>query len=77
VSFSIPYGLSVGVAGMLPYFPLPAKMRAAVLDPIRAQEGEAPESLAQRVEEAMRDKLKELTRDRMPFVGVKWPQPTR
>jgi 1-acyl-sn-glycerol-3-phosphate acyltransferase len=71
VSISLPYGLSVGVAGMLPYLPLPSKMRAAVLDPIRPEAGETAEALARRVEEAMRAKLVEQTWDRIPFLGVK------
>jgi 1-acyl-sn-glycerol-3-phosphate acyltransferase len=73
ISLSLPWGLSIGIAGMLPYFPLPAKMRAAVLDPIRGREGETPESLAGRVEDAMRAKLQDLTRGRIPFFGVRWP----
>lgn len=71
VSLSLPYGLSVGVAGMLPYFPLPSKMRAAVLDPIRPDAGDTADTLAARVEEAMRTKLAEQTQDRIPFFGAK------
>lgn len=69
ISLSVPYGLSVGVAGMLPYFPLPAKMRAAVLDPIIAADGEDAASLAARVHGAMSAKLTELTEGRVPFLG--------
>lgn len=72
VSLSVPYGLSIGVAGMLPYFPLPAKMRAAVLDPIEPEESETPSSLARRVEEAMQVKLEQQTKNRVPFIGVAW-----
>jgi len=74
VSLSVPYGLSVGVAGILPYFPLPAKMRAAVLDPIEARSNETPSSLAERVEKAMQAKLEEQTNGRVPFLGVKWSE---
>lgn len=69
ISLSVPYGLSVGVAGMLPYLPLPAKMRAAVLDPIAARDGETAEALAARVHGAMSAKLTELTEGRVPFLG--------
>lgn len=71
ISVSVPYGLSVGVAGMLPYLPLPAKMRAAVLDPIIAADGETTEALAARVHSAMSAKLTELTEGRIPFLGVR------
>jgi len=77
VSFSLPYGPSVGVAGILPYFPLPAKMRAAVLEPIRGRPGDTPASLAARVQEAMQSKLEELTQGRIPFLGAKWSELVR
>lgn len=67
ISISMPYGLS---AGMLPYLPLPAKMRAAVLDLIEANSGEDAARLASRVEAAMRSKLTELTAGRIPFLGI-------
>lgn len=74
VSLALPYGLSVGVAGMLPYLPLPAKMRAAVLDPIVAAEGETAAELAARVEAAMQGTLTELTEGRIPLVGLRWDE---
>jgi 1-acyl-sn-glycerol-3-phosphate acyltransferase len=74
VSLSIPYGLSIGVAGMLPYCPLPAKMRAAVLDPIRPACTETAESLASRVHDTMSAKLAEMTAGRVPFFGMRWDE---
>ena len=74
ISLSIPYGLSIGVAGMLPYCPLPAKMRAAVLDPIRPAGAETAESLASRVQGAMSAKLTDMTAGRVPFFGVRWDE---
>ena len=74
ISVSLPYGLSIGVAGMLPYCPLPAKMRAAVLDPIHAARGETAESLASRVHDAMSAKLTDLTAGRVPFLGMRWEE---
>ena len=72
ISVSIPYGLSIGVAGMLPYLPAPAKMRAAVLEPMTADAGEAREAFAARVETAMSDALTALTAGRIPFLGFAW-----
>ena len=77
VSVSLPYGLSIGVAGMLPYLPLPAKMRAAVLDPILAADQETAESLAARVHGAMSAKLTNLTEGRVPFLGKRWDEVLR
>lgn len=77
ISLSVPYGLSVGVAGMLPYFPLPAKMRAAVLDPITPTAGEDAAVLAARVHEAMSDKLTAMTEGRVPFLGLRWDELVR
>ncbi len=74
VSLSLPYGLSVGVAGMLPYLPLPAKMRAAVLDPVVAAEHEDAGALAARVHTAMSEKLAAMTAGRVPFLGVRWDE---
>lgn len=74
ISLSIPYGLSIGVAGMLPYFPIPAKMRAAILDPIEARADEPADGLARRVEAEMAAALKELTDDRLPVIGLSWSE---
>lgn len=70
ISLSVPWGLSVGVAGILPYLPLPAKMRASVLAPMEPAPGERAQELAERVRRAMNDRLVELTRGRLPFLGV-------
>jgi hypothetical protein len=51
-----------------------AKMRASVLDPIKARSNETANSLAERVEKAMQAKLEEQTKDRVPFVGFKWSE---
>jgi 1-acyl-sn-glycerol-3-phosphate acyltransferase len=77
ISLALPYGFNVGLAGMLPYIPLPAKMRAAVLEPIHARDGETADALAARVHRAMSDKLTEMTAGRIPFLGLPWPQPWR
>lgn len=80
VSLSVPYGLTIGVAGMLPYFPLPAKMRAALLDTIFPEPDETEDELAERVHSAMSERLHEMTADRVPFFGMPWddlPAPAR
>jgi 1-acyl-sn-glycerol-3-phosphate acyltransferase len=69
VSVSIPWGLSFGVAGMLPYLPLPTKLVTAVLAPMRPHEGESAADFALRVESAMQARLDELTAHRRPVLG--------
>lgn len=69
ISVSIPWGLSVGVAGMLPYLPLPTKLSTAVLPAMRAEAGETAEDFALRVEHAMQRRLDELVAHRTPIIG--------
>lgn len=64
VTVSLPWGLNVGAAGVLPYLPLPTKLLTAVMPPILAGEGETPVELASRVEAAMQERLTELARQR-------------
>ena len=75
VSVSFPWGLSIGAAGMLvPYMPVPAKMRAAVLAPIVPAAGEDARAVAQRVETVMSDKLTSMTEGRVPVLGMRWDE---
>lgn len=69
VSVSIPWGLSVGVAGMLPYLPLPTKLATAVLPAMRPLPDETAEAFAARVEQAMQLRLDELVANRTPVIG--------
>lgn len=69
VSVSIPWGLSVGLAGMLPYLPLPTKLATAVLPAMRPRPGETAEAFAARVEQAMQQRLDGLVADRTPIIG--------
>lgn len=69
VSVSLPWGLSVGAVGILPYLPLPTKLRTAVLDPMTALDGESAESFGDRVEDAMQDALTALTENRRLLMG--------
>ena len=68
-SVSIPWGVSVGVAGMLPYVALPTKLITAVLPPMTAHSDESAEDFAARVEAAMQARLNELVANRKPLVG--------
>ena len=62
VSLSIPWGLNVGLVGLLPYLPLPAKMRTAVLPAMTAADGEDPAGYATRVHDAMQAAMDQLVR---------------
>lgn len=57
VSVSLPWGLSVGGVGLLPYLPLPTRLTTSVLPEMRAADGESPEAFAVRVEDAMQESL--------------------
>jgi len=69
VSLTFPWGLNVGVAGMLPYAPLPTKLVTAVLPAMTPDDGESAQDFAARVEAVMQTRLTELTADRRPVVG--------
>lgn len=69
ISVSIPWGLSVGIAGMLPYLPLPTKLATAVLPAMRAAPGESAEEFALVVEQAMQRRLDDLVAHRTPIIG--------
>lgn len=69
LSISIPWGVNVGVVGLLPYLPLPTKLRTSVLAPMRPEPDESAEDFAHRVHSAMQAELDELTKDRLPVIG--------
>lgn len=69
ISVSLPWGLSVGAVGILPYLPLPTKLRTAVLDPLTCADGESAEEFGDRVEGAMQTALTRLTENRRLLVG--------
>lgn len=60
VSVSLPWGLTVGGAGVLPYLPLPSKLTTAVLPAMRPAPGEDAGDFAARVEIAMQRSLSAL-----------------
>ena len=64
VSVSLPWGLNVGVAGLAPYLPLPAKLVTRVLPAMRPDDGESTEDFAARVEGTMQETLTALVDER-------------
>ena len=69
LSLSIPWGLNIGMVGLLPYLPLPAKLVTAVMPEMITDADESPEDLAQRVRETMQARLDALTARRTPLLG--------
>ncbi len=69
ISVSLPWGLNVGVVGLLPYLPLPTKLHTRVLPVMPAESGEEPAEYAARVESAMQSALTEMTEGRTPLLG--------
>lgn len=69
VSVSLPWGLNVGVVGLLPYLPLPTKLTTTVLDPMWPADGEPPDAFGDRVETAMQTALSTMTAQRTPLLG--------
>ena len=69
LSISIPWGLSVGITGLLPYLPLPTKLRTSVLPAMRPGETETTDDFGRRVQRAMQDRLDELTAARRWVLG--------
>ncbi|MFN8475700.1 MAG: 1-acyl-sn-glycerol-3-phosphate acyltransferase [Anaerolineae bacterium] len=69
VSLTYPWGLNAGVAGILPYAPLPTKLLTAVLPEMRPHDEEEPAAFASRVQFAMQDRLDGLVARRIPVIG--------
>ena len=69
VTVSLPWGVSIGGAGMLPYLPLPSKLYTRVLPAMAPEEAETGEQYAARVEAAMQEALTDMTEGRRPLLG--------
>lgn len=69
ITASLPWGINVGAVGMLPYLPLPTKLRTRVLARMIAQPDEDSADYAERVRTAMQDALTEMTAHRKPLLG--------
>ena len=68
-SASIPWGINIGVVGLLPYLPLPTKLTTAVMAPMYPEPDESPADFAARVEAAMQARLDALVHNRTPVLG--------
>lgn len=60
ISVSVPWGLSIGAVGFLPYIPLPVKITTAVLEPMLPQEREDADAFAARIIDTMQSCLSTL-----------------
>jgi 1-acyl-sn-glycerol-3-phosphate acyltransferase len=69
LSVSIPWGINLGLVGILPYLPLPTKLETTVLAPMHPDVDETAEDFAARVHSAMQAELDQLTKDRRPVIG--------
>lgn len=69
LSLSLPWGLNFGVVGLLPYLPLPTKLVTAVMPAMLSAADESAEDFAERVREAMQDRIDALTARRTPLIG--------
>ena len=69
VSLSVPWGINVGVVGMVPYLPLPTKLTTRVLPAMRPRQRESSEAYADRVHAAMQDARTAMTEHRRPVLG--------
>jgi 1-acyl-sn-glycerol-3-phosphate acyltransferase len=64
VSLTAPWGLNVGLAGLLPYLPVPANLSTVVLPAISVPPSASTSDLATRVETEMQRALDELSVER-------------
>ncbi|MEI8081513.1 MAG: 1-acyl-sn-glycerol-3-phosphate acyltransferase [Actinomycetes bacterium] len=69
VTVSIPWGLNVGLVGLVPYLPFPTALETVVLPRIDAAITDDPSRLAQDVVERMQRALDAVVVDRIPVVG--------
>lgn len=69
LSVSLPWGINLGLVGILPYFPLPTKLETSVRAPMRPGPKETAENFAERVHKVMQLELDSLTENRMPVLG--------
>lgn len=69
LSMSLPWGVNLGLVGILPYLPLPTKLETSVLAPMNPEPEESAEGFAERVRSAMQLELDSLTKGRRPVIG--------
>jgi len=69
VTLSVPWGLNVGLVGLLPYIPLPTKLVTAVLPAIHPSPTDDSGNVAACVEVVMQVRLNDLVARRIPLFG--------
>ncbi len=69
ITLSLPWGINPGLVGLLPYLPLPTKLRTTILPAMRPDTDESPEEFADRVHTRMQAELDRQTRHRTPILG--------
>jgi 1-acyl-sn-glycerol-3-phosphate acyltransferase len=69
VSFSVPWGVSFGLTGLVPYIPMPTKLTTAVLAPVDPAGEEGPDALARAIHHQMQTRMDHLVRTRVPVIG--------
>ncbi|NMO01486.1 acyltransferase family protein [Gordonia sp. TBRC 11910] len=69
ITVSIPWGINIGAVGLLPYVPLPTKLRTTFLAAMRPEPDETAENYAERIRAAMQTELDRQTRNRRPIIG--------
>lgn len=69
VTISMPWGLSAGTAGILPYAAPPVKFESMVLPAVRPADDLTDAEVAHAIEADMQAALTELTTGRVPFLG--------
>ncbi len=69
ISIAWPFGLTVNVTGLQASFPLPTKLKSAVLPALTARPDESPEEYAKRVQAAMQKRMDRLVKGRIPIIG--------
>ncbi|MEZ5209775.1 lysophospholipid acyltransferase family protein [Gordonia sp. (in: high G+C Gram-positive bacteria)] len=69
VTLSIPWGINIGMVGLLPYVPLPTKLHTTFLPAMRPQPDEDVKDYAERVRATMQAELDHQTRHRLPIIG--------
>jgi 1-acyl-sn-glycerol-3-phosphate acyltransferase len=66
VSLSLPWGLNVGVVGLLPYLPLPARLTTQVLPAVDVAPDDDPAEVARSVQALMQEAVDGIVAERGP-----------
>lgn len=69
ITVSLPWGISIGAVGILPYLPLPTKLTTRVLAAAEPGDGEDADDFAARIQASMQHALTDMTATRTPLLG--------